>query len=325
MADDTLDEPVWVYKITCKVNGKAYIGITVKSVEHRWRQHINTANRLKTSRPFLNAVKKYGAENFSVSTVYEATSAKEAGMVERALIAEHNTFIPNGYNITTGAEFLSGRRHSKATRKLISENQKGRKHTEDAKRKIAEASKNRVTSDETRKKRSVARKGMKLNAEWCANISRAGKGRFVSEETRNKMSVLKKGHEVNDETRRKIGAKHKGKILSVDTKMKISAALKGRRLSEEHKKKIRENKHVKTPAELLAFSEKMKGHLVSEETRQKIRIANTGKKRNAAYSAYASSRSKSMWSDPDMRAKIIAAQNVGKEKRRNETAGGIAP
>ena len=56
-----------IYKITNSINGKVYIGQTMRKPEDRWRQHINNYMR-ETSRDynsyFHNAIRKYGKEVF---------------------------------------------------------------------------------------------------------------------------------------------------------------------------------------------------------------------------------------------------------------------
>ena len=56
-----------IYKITNSVNGKVYIGQTMRKPEDRWRQHINNYMR-EISRDynsyFHNAIRKYGKEVF---------------------------------------------------------------------------------------------------------------------------------------------------------------------------------------------------------------------------------------------------------------------
>lgn len=87
-----------IYKITNKVNGKSYIGQTRYSLEFRWRQHIHK----KDNTYFHNAIRKYGAENFSIEILEECEVSK---LNEREMfyIAKLNTF-KEGYNLTIGGD-----------------------------------------------------------------------------------------------------------------------------------------------------------------------------------------------------------------------------
>lgn len=62
-----------VYKITCKVNNKIYIGSTLYDKEKRWSNfgycsHLREAKRGKRS-PFYDDIRKYGKDNFVLETL----------------------------------------------------------------------------------------------------------------------------------------------------------------------------------------------------------------------------------------------------------------
>ena len=50
-----------VYKITNNINSKIYIGITINSLEQRFKQHLRDAKR-KKQYPLYEAMKKYGKD-----------------------------------------------------------------------------------------------------------------------------------------------------------------------------------------------------------------------------------------------------------------------
>lgn len=87
-----------IYKITNKVNGKSYIGQTRYTLEFRWRQHLHKKDNVY----FHNAIKKYGAENFSLE-VLEECDLDKLNSREIFYIAKYNTF-ENGYNLTIGGD-----------------------------------------------------------------------------------------------------------------------------------------------------------------------------------------------------------------------------
>ena len=53
-----------IYKHTCVVTNKSYIGYTTKSMEDRWKEHIDMVN-LGSKFYFHNAIRKYGSDNFT--------------------------------------------------------------------------------------------------------------------------------------------------------------------------------------------------------------------------------------------------------------------
>ena len=93
-----------IYKVTCKVNGKIYIGKT-NNFEKRKREHILDKN---VNIPFHKALRKYGIENFDWEIIDTASSDGELIQKEIYWIKELNTCIKfpnsNGYNITLGGE-----------------------------------------------------------------------------------------------------------------------------------------------------------------------------------------------------------------------------
>ena len=63
-----------VYKITCKINNKIYIGSTKLNKEKRWGDLSSSSSHLSCVRkgkdtPLYNDIKKYGAENFILETL----------------------------------------------------------------------------------------------------------------------------------------------------------------------------------------------------------------------------------------------------------------
>ena len=59
-----------VYKITNLINGKVYIGQTVRSLEERYRGHIQRANKGYMGKLYP-AMRKYGIDNFKPEVIEE--------------------------------------------------------------------------------------------------------------------------------------------------------------------------------------------------------------------------------------------------------------
>lgn len=95
------DEKKWkVYCHTNKVNGKKYVGITSKSLSHRFGA--NGAKYIQ-SRYFWNAIDKYGWDGFSHELLADGLSKEDACDMEKKLIAEYDLCNRSkGYNIKTG-------------------------------------------------------------------------------------------------------------------------------------------------------------------------------------------------------------------------------
>lgn len=87
-----------IYKATNTINGKAYIGITNKSIKTRKKEH-EKGTKQKDSL-FTIALKSFGTDNFSWEILEFHTDRKTAIRREVELIKEHQTLISeNGYNV----------------------------------------------------------------------------------------------------------------------------------------------------------------------------------------------------------------------------------
>lgn len=108
-----------IYIITNTVNAKQYVGISVH-LERRWRRHRNASDNQLIHR----AIKKYGIDAFVFTHIADAFDAESAKMIERMLIAERNTKMPHGYNMTDGGDGTMGMAKTKEHKQKIRESNK---------------------------------------------------------------------------------------------------------------------------------------------------------------------------------------------------------
>lgn len=138
-----------IYKATNKINGKVYIGQTVRSLQERMAEHTR-----HTGTAFDKALNKYGLDAFDVEQIDSATSVDELNQKEIYWIGFYDCVVPNGYNMCEGGG-----------------NTKGFHHSEESKRKMAELRAGsflgesnpffgKTHSEESRQKMSAKRKGM---------------------------------------------------------------------------------------------------------------------------------------------------------------------
>lgn len=91
----------YIYKIENKLNGKKYIGQTIKSLEKRFSQHQHNYNKPYFSQLVLyKAFNKYGIENFSFEGIEEVPNEKLDAR-EKYWINYYNSYY-DGYNSTLG-------------------------------------------------------------------------------------------------------------------------------------------------------------------------------------------------------------------------------
>ena len=93
-----------IYKHTCKVNGKSYIGQTCSRPSRRWKGN----GRGYENQVFGKAIQKYGWENFTHEILEKDLTLTQANEREKYWIAYYHTYINdpkcNGYNLTPGGD-----------------------------------------------------------------------------------------------------------------------------------------------------------------------------------------------------------------------------
>ena len=93
----------YIYKITCDINNKVYIGKTNLSIEERFQRHkLDSRKEHIEIRPLYRAMNKYGLEHFSIEKIEEC-KPEEASEREQYWIDFYNGY-EEGYNATKGGD-----------------------------------------------------------------------------------------------------------------------------------------------------------------------------------------------------------------------------
>lgn len=192
-----------IYMITNKINGKQYVGQTVRSLLARWNSHCSSSSgclRIKS------AINKYGPENFEIKVLSRCNSTEEMNHRETYYINLFNTLSPKGYNLKTGGVTSQ---FSEETRAKMSESRKKYRH-----------------SEETNKRGGRTRSG---SGNWAY-------GKKFSEEHKKQLSLAHMG--ISSHPKTKVMRHDTGKIyqsvneaaedIGVDASC-ISAVINGRR------------------------------------------------------------------------------------------------
>lgn len=93
----------YIYLITNLINGKIYIGKTTGTLENRWKQHVEAADR-GIDTYLYHAIRKHGVENFKIEPLYYGNA--DLNELERYYINQYNSYKDSniGYNETQGGD-----------------------------------------------------------------------------------------------------------------------------------------------------------------------------------------------------------------------------
>jgi group I intron endonuclease len=197
-----------VYLATNKTNGKQYVGLTKRSLDARWNQHVNVANKgAKTY--FHRAIVKHGMAGFDVHPIVSALSLDYLADLERTLIAD----LKPEYNQTNGGEVTMGRKYNDAAKEQIRLKNTGKKRTLETRKKLSDMVKQRYIDrpelkaaatkyilaarssvDEEKRKKAAAEaaKNQPWTAESRAKLSASCMGRRYNNEIIERMKASKR-------------------------------------------------------------------------------------------------------------------------------------
>ena len=176
-----------------------YVGKTKLSAAARWAKHRNAAQS-GSPQHLHRALRLYGVEAFSVTTVMQTETEVDAFACESARIAQRRAAGDVLYNMTDGGEGCSGWK----------------------------APKDWCVANGARKRGNTYMRGKRASAESRAKMSLAAKGRPQSEAQKAAIRAANTGRKMSPEHKAKMSQVHSGKTVSAETRAKLSAAAKAR-------------------------------------------------------------------------------------------------
>ena len=180
-----MSKPIYtIYKVTNTVNGKIYVGYTKRSAAIRWRWHCTS----KYPTVLHSAIKKHGASNFIVETIYcSLNGAHTLNVMEGYFITKYNShyLTGHGYNMTLGGDGNLGYKKTPEECFRMSQRFRG-------------------SGNPMYGKTLSAENKLKLSIKFTG----AGNPAY--------------GTKLTDEQKRLIGDRHKGRKLSAEHKAKLS-------------------------------------------------------------------------------------------------------
>ena len=113
-----------LYEAYNKNNGKVYIGLTTKTLEHRKSQHLRSA-KCGSNMHFHKAIRKYGPDSFTWDVVMRCESKESLVEKEQLLISLYEP--EQLYNKSLGGEHSAyGMKHTEETKRVCGEYAKKR-------------------------------------------------------------------------------------------------------------------------------------------------------------------------------------------------------
>jgi group I intron endonuclease len=216
----------YVYKITNSINDKVYVGRTIRSIEQRYKEHLQSLENGDT-RHLYSAMRKYGANNFKIELIEECSTLDE--MIEKeAYYCELLEAYTKGYNMTTAGE-INPMECEKAKA-----SHKRKMQSEEVKSKISETMKRiRANSPKTisihkgkiGKRISSEELDYYINNGWELGSNLKGKIRIYNKTTFNETSVWQEELEHYLEIGWALGGKPNR--ISPDHAAKLAASHKG--------------------------------------------------------------------------------------------------
>jgi hypothetical protein len=172
------------------------------------------------------AILKHGPEAFSVDHIASAIDVVGLKKLERELIAQENTKMPNGFNLTGGGDGMFDPPQEILDK--LSASLKGHIHSTETRAKIGEASRNRdpemwIRVSNKLRGRKTGRAAPIEAIEALRTLNKSRTGIKLSEEHRRNISVAQTGKKRPEGTGAKISAAKLGKPRSEATKAKLRA------------------------------------------------------------------------------------------------------
>lgn len=93
-----------IYRVTHIASSKSYVGLTVQTLQQRWRNHLEQAQSggVRNEVSLHQAIRDFGAEAFSIEQIDSGTTKGTLEAKERLWIEKLGTLAPAGFNIAGG-------------------------------------------------------------------------------------------------------------------------------------------------------------------------------------------------------------------------------
>lgn len=222
-----------VYKITCNITGKYYIGSS-KDIERRFEEH-RSKSRGNSNKNLINSIKEYGIKNHNFEILEEMIDDQKI-LLERERYWQdfYNVLGPLGFNDSKASTGELKMIHSEETRSKMSKAHKGKILSSKTKEKMSLWQIGIKHSAERRRKNSEGQRGRKLSKEHLEKCGKHWVGKKHSEETKLKMSI-------NNSKSKKVINTETGEIFNTIKAAANSKGIKASNLGEKLRGSIKNN------------------------------------------------------------------------------------
>ena len=97
-----------IYKLTNLINGKIYVGQTIRTLDRRFKEHAEADSLIGC------AIREFGIENFSSEILEICQTNSQLNEREIFWIEKLNCKAPNGYNVKNGGSYQKKRKKTSA-------------------------------------------------------------------------------------------------------------------------------------------------------------------------------------------------------------------
>lgn len=194
-----MEQQAGIYRILNQINGKFYIGSSVRLEDRRSRHWTDLRKQRHPNLHLQRAFIAYGEAAFTFEVLEILSNDKLILMNREQFYMDQ---LQPEYNMAPKAYSCLGVTRSKETRLKMSQSASGRQFSESHRQAISATRKGKRLSEKQRAAIIQANKGRVKTEEEKEKLRRANRGRIFSAETRERMSIAQKRRGGPDATAR---------------------------------------------------------------------------------------------------------------------------
>lgn len=237
-----------IYCHTHTDTGRRYVGLTSRTWQRRWAQHLVQSRSTKGGRwHFPNAIRLHGKDAFDHHVLEVCETLETANAAEERWIEEYDTRNPEkGFNLRKGGSHTphlvdANYWDRPGFRERMSAILREAASKPESRRKRSESSKKLWGSPGFKTKMSLISKEVHSRPDVIEKSKRSQLGKHHSPASKAKMSLARRGVPVGLDARKKISSSMKKVMEDPSKRMMISSGLRGKLRTESEKRQLSEH------------------------------------------------------------------------------------